>query len=55
MKRVNMVCWIHKILHSNSFSLSGSARPIFRAHVIEYMIELMVVEKHKSVKEDVVF
>ena len=48
MKRVNMVCWIHKIVHSNSFSL-------FRAHVIEYMIELMVVEKHKSVKEDVVF
>ena len=50
MKRVNMVCWIHKILHSNSLAFLA-----FRAHVIEYMIELMVVEKHKSVKEDVVF
>ena len=48
------MCWINKIVSSNNFSLSGSARP-FRAHFIVYMIELIVVEKHESVKEDVVF
>ena len=46
------MCWINKIVSSNNFSLSGSARP---AHFIVYMIELIVVEKHESVKEDVVF
>ena len=42
------MCWINKIVSSNNFSL-------FRAHFIVYMIELIVVEKHESVKEDVVF
>ena len=52
--RVNIMCWINKIVSSNNFSLNRELK-IFRANFIVYLIELIAVEKHESVKEDVVF